>query len=87
MDANRLKIVGIANITTSEHVTSPQDVVGMISSGSSMAPQEICIFILAFLMLVIWKGKHAYLNVFFVFNMQDCKYCMNISVVKRRYTH
>ena len=53
MDVNILKIVGIANITTSEHVTSPQDVVGMISSGSSMTPQEICIFILAFQMLVI----------------------------------
>lgn len=60
MDVNRFKIVGIANITTSEHVTSPQDD-GMTSSGSSIAAQEICIFILAFLMLVIWKGKHAIL--------------------------
>ena len=63
MDVNRFKIVGIVNITTSEHVTSPQDVVGMTSSGSPMAPQEICILILAFLMLVIWKGKHAILTI------------------------
>lgn len=62
MDVNGFKIVGIVNITTSEHVTSPQDV-GMTSSGSPMAPQEICILILAFLMLVIWKGKHAILTI------------------------
>ena len=59
---------GGANTTTSEHITSPQADVGMTSTGSTMAPQAI--FILAFLMLVSWKGKH-YLNYFNMFSI--CK--------------
>lgn len=82
MDVNGFKIVGIVNITTSEHVTSPQDV-GMTSSGSPMAPQEICILILAFLMLVIWKGKHAILTIGTCSLFSICK---TVSVMKMRCT-
>lgn len=60
MFGDKINIVGkIASTTTSEHVTYPQDDVGMTSSGSTMELQAICILILTFQMLVILKGKHA----------------------------
>ena len=46
---------GGVNTTTSEYVISPQADVGMTSAGSTMVPQEIYIFILAF--LISWVGK------------------------------
>lgn len=50
---------GGVNITTSEYVTSPQADVGMTSACSILAPQAI--FILVFLKLVSWTGKHTIL--------------------------
>lgn len=63
MFGDKINIVGkIASTTTSEHVTYPQDDVGMTSTGSTMELQAICIFILTCQMLVILKGNHAISN-------------------------
>lgn len=59
MGLNGFVFYGEANTTIGEYVSSPQVDVGMTSSGSTMAPQAM--FILAFLMLVNWKGKHTIL--------------------------
>lgn len=53
-----LHFIGIANTTASEYVTSPQVDVDMSSSGSTLAQQAI--YILAFIMFVILKGKHSF---------------------------
>ena len=62
MGLNGFVFYGEANTTIGENVSSSQVDVGMISSGSTMAPQPMFIMLIpAFLMLVYWKGKHTIL--------------------------